>query len=271
MQGASNQRVRYYAALDKILTYFITVVFERPEDLAGVGIGILRPFNLPVCIECQYCIQSTNLYAHIHGHKLAAKNVFTKETQEAMIRKYRLSIMVPKPHDGGSILPTLQQIEGMACKLCPFKSISDQMIRRHRSSHQDKACMEAVLLQTFFAAKTAGIEGGGYIQVKRLENIRREKPSDFIKDMLTAQQDSYNPPIIDQEDPRTVAPFAHISEWADWVNQYPAAVLRQLRDKETYWKILPGMVNDVLALFIKSKDLCTFINSGIRCHLATSK
>ena len=224
-------------------------------------------------MQCQYCVQSVNLHGHVHTHKLAIKAAFTKDTQNVMIKKYHLSLAASKPKDGGPILPGLQQLEATMCKLCPFKSTSVQKIRKHRSTHpsESKTCMEQVLLQTFFAPSTPGIEGGGYIQVKRLENIVMERPSDFIKDMLIAQRDAYNPPIIDQEDPRTVAPFAHISEWADWVNQYPAAVLRQLRDKESYWKILPGMVNDILALFEKSKALCTFTNSGIRCHLATSK
>jgi hypothetical protein len=259
---------------NRILDYL-----ERPVDLAGVGIGILHPVNLPVCLECQYCIQSVNLYAHIHSHKLATKAGFTKATQEAVIQKHHLSLLASKPEDGGPILPGLKQVEGSMCPQCPFKSTSAQSIQRHASVHKTsqglKTKMTPVLLQTFFAPSSQSLEDksqtGGYIQVQRSQSHSRKKPSDFIPDMLKAQEDTYDPPIIDQEDPRTVAPFAHITEWALWVNLYPAAVLRQLRDKETKWKILPGMVNDCLALFAKSKELCVFGNSGIRCHLAASK
>ena len=253
--------------------YLATLEF-LPE-LEGTGIGILYPFRLPICIQCQYCILSTNLHAHIKEHKLATIASFTPAKQDLVIKKYNLSMLDSKPLDGSVALPNLRQVEGSTCTLCPFKSASKDAIRKHPGTHRKdykpsdlpSDFMRPALLQTFFAPTAKGA-GGGYIQVQR--SIKPKiKPSDFIQDMLEAQKDAFDPPILDQDDPRTVSPFPHIAEWASWVNRFPPSVLRYLQEQQ--WSIRPGMVKDCLTLIDRSTALQHFTDSPVRCHLASSK
>jgi hypothetical protein len=114
-----------------------------PEGLlASLGLCLNKPESVIICIRCKYALipSGEGVSKHLgnkHGVSAAARRG---------LKTFIVSLDFPDPNkvalrtDGGLPHPDLLILQGVVCNLCPFRSTSRDLMRRHMSkAHNEKS------------------------------------------------------------------------------------------------------------------------------------
>lgn len=206
-----------------------------PQFLETAGLVVIVELKAVLCIECQHCLplshvighlkdahKSTGLttkvfmdFAHLEGLAMEAKNVIAKVKDT---RRFTASRW-------------LRQEKGWWCEECGYATKSEAQAKHHKQNAEHPFSEKVVKvnnnryrrsntviegqLQTLFVQN----QGGLIPSLPRTDSdaTTETSASKLFRKIIDVENDTFEPPIINQDDPRTVHPFIHTSGFQRWL------------------------------------------------------
>ncbi|KAG8932633.1 hypothetical protein FRC01_012975 [Tulasnella sp. 417] len=255
-----------------------------PSFLRSSGLAILGHYKVILCIQCMVCIPTE----HVIGH-LKDNHRFT-DLDKARFRQFaQLGGLDGTPADIVAKVkksrqfqqcPWLKQLPGWWCEHCGYATTSKSMSDLHRrqadhpfhektillngETHKTREQVVEGTVQTLFPVNVSGTIPSA---ISSVQNAPLEPASKVFQELQKLKEDLFNPPIISQDDPRSLHPFIVTSGFSEWIGKMTwdeVHALQKHMDTEvpTWGKRLVLHCKEMLKLSYK---LCTPETYLARC------
>lgn len=243
-----------------------------PPSLIATGLAVLgNHFNAILCLECEICIPAEFALGH-----LDEKHKYTKLSQEefaAVVRTNNLDrrhkdiINNVKASRSFQQCPWLEQTPGWWCEECGYATTSQIRAEEHQKRPGHAFTEEEVYLngdrhrrlrrvlqgtvQSLFAVNLSGI-------IPSIPYEAQGSPATAFQvftQLLALDRELFNPPLVSQDDPRTVHPFIRISGFQRWLK---AMGLKEVEALQALMKLSTMPLGKRLERHCKEMMDCSF-------------
>jgi hypothetical protein len=243
-------------------TETVRVTIVQSTLLRDFELVVLQPYGLLACVSCGWGFG----HDHASGHLLATHHTGTLkgEIVRELVDQYHLKtteeLLGCKPTGIVPAFPILSTVPGFACTGCDFMAGSEEVMSKHLRTHpKGSVSSEAASLQLFLPARH-----GGYIHVQPPIITVSKSTSDLVNETIALDRETYEPPLVDNTDWRTLHPFLEISGWGRWMGNMRRRDVDAMRLK---LKASPELISDCRALIQTMWKCCTAENYAARCHI----
>ena len=245
-----------------VTTEAVPVTIVQSDVLSDFELVVLQPYGLLVCVSCGWGFG----HNHAQGHVLTTHHIgtLTREIVDGLVAEYHLKttaeLVACKPTGLVPAFPILNTVPGFACTGCDFVAGSREWMAKHVRTHpQGSASSEAATLQLFLPPRH-----GGYIHVQPPVVVVLKSTSDLVNEAMALEQETYEPPLVDNTDWRALHPFLDMSGWGRWIGTMRRRDVDALR---LNLKASPELIRDCRELIQTMWKCCTAENYAARCHI----
>lgn len=258
--------------LPTVTESYSKVSMEMLDALMDVGLAILRPSGIVVCLSCQYGVPVDELEGHIgRDHKLTHRQVEGAMTFLGTVPNllhsytdFTFPITPPFP-EAIDALATLHTAS--ICSLCGHINKHRKHVKNHIDGDHpdDEVDILTGMVQTLFAPRHPG--GGGYCRVVPAPPPSpSERPiEELIEEEMAKHRELLDPPIIAiDRHTRDASIFSEKSGFARAIEGINRSQLVALQES---YKPTKQMREDVKAIVLLAWDEMTTSNYNARCFI----
>ncbi|KAG8987420.1 hypothetical protein FRB90_003354 [Tulasnella sp. 427] len=255
-----------------------------PEYFQPYGLAVIEDLQAILCIECRRCIPWNQIAGHLkEQHKRSGvntKSVTTFASKQNLCRSSADIIDEVKQTRQFLSCPWLAQETGWWCEVCAYATTSERMAAEHTSNpehdypavavmvdgnrHFRRQAVIAGKVQTLYTVKLGGL-------IPSLEGTPSDalpSASKVFRHIIAMEKELFEPPIIAQDDPRTVHPFIKLSGFQRWLGAMTWREVETLQARmRTSKEWGPRLRQHCVTMMEHSFSFCTPQNYMACCHI----
>lgn len=251
----------------------IPTTVEAPGTLLEVGLAILQPMGIVVCLHCSYGVPFKELANHLkRDHSLTqsqcSRAVLRLQERTDIVINYADYTIPTKPPFpvAVSILNTLQ--EAYVCSICGHINQREAHVKSHIGKVHPSATRAEVLtcqVQTLFNPRHPG--GGGYCRVVPAPPPPDEELpiGELVAKLMKEYEEVLDPPIIPID--RKLRDTSIFSEKSGFAKAVEGLTVKDVTALQSTYAATKEMNQDIRELVSEGWRHFSSDNYNARCHI----